>query len=161
MRKLPQQALLDLHADLQPRNPRRQQTDHLSGPLLFGSKGGMAQKSADVFRRLDHWAADYHDAVIGMTQAAKEETFVTGNECRILQVVEVAEEFPPDLATQDAPLRDQSALVATGPVAESPPAAQGCCDRAGSRSVLRLRQHLAHNAFTAESHCLADGLGRH
>jgi hypothetical protein len=91
--KLPGQTLLRLYPNLPPYNLRRQQTDHLPTPSLFGTECRMSQESPDVPCCLDHRTAHYDDTVIVVTKSATKESFVTSNKSRKLLAMQIAKDF--------------------------------------------------------------------
>jgi hypothetical protein len=53
----------------------------------------MAQESPDIHRCFDHRTVHHHNAVIVVTKPATKKPFITGDESRKLQAMEVAEDF--------------------------------------------------------------------
>jgi hypothetical protein len=61
--------------------------------LLFRAKRWVAQESLDIPRGFDHRTAHHRNTVIVVTKPATKKSFVTGDENREFQTMEVAEDF--------------------------------------------------------------------
>jgi hypothetical protein len=92
-RELPRQVLLGFSSHLPPYDPCWRQADHLTGPLLFCTKGRMPQKSSDIRCCFSYYTTDHYDAVIMVTKPAMKKSFITGHKGHRFQMMEIVENF--------------------------------------------------------------------